>query len=231
MYFQKFPVTYYTLDDRNSVQVVTNITLRNVISEEIKNNFAIFDEYDIKEGETPEIVSDKFYNTPLYHWIILHINEILDPRYNWPLSQNDLNKHVEQKYVDVNAPHHYENGNGVTVNGNVYLNSSTAFVNFGPGDVISNNTNIGTGFITSKISDSNVVVKITGGGFITGDQVKLSNNANVSATITSVSIIDGIPVTNYTYEELLNESRRRIKILKPQYLDSLVQEFTSKITT
>lgn len=229
MYFQKFPITYYSLDDLNSVQVVTNITLRNTISNEIKNNFAVFDEYDIKEGETPELVADKFYNNPSYHWVILHMNEVLDPRYNWPLSQNDLNKHVEQKYASINATHHYEDSNGVTINGNVYLNSSAAFVNFSAGDVVRNNTNIGIGYVVSKISSSNVVVKVTDGGFISGDQIQMSNDANVQATISSVSIIEGTPVTNYTYEEQLNESRRRIKILKPQYLDSLDQEFTTKI--
>lgn len=231
MYFQKFPVTYYSLDDRSTVQVVTNITLRNVIGDEIKNNFAVFDEYDIKEGETPELVADKFYSNPSYHWVVLHMNDILDPRYGWLLSQNDLNKYVEQKYNNINAPHHYEDGNGVNINGNVYLNSGSAFVNISAGDVVLNNTNVGLGVVTSKISDSTIIVTVTNGGFIAGDQLLLGSNANVSTTITSTSIIEGTPITNYEYEDAINESKRRIKILKPQYLDSLDQEFTSKIIT
>ena len=54
MYFKSFPYTYYSLDDASTVQVVTNITSRAVLSDEVKNNLSLYDEYDIKDGETPE---------------------------------------------------------------------------------------------------------------------------------------------------------------------------------
>ena len=60
MYFEYFPQTLYTLDDGTTVKVVTNIFLRNVINDEIKNNLSLFDEYDVIDGESPEIVSNKF---------------------------------------------------------------------------------------------------------------------------------------------------------------------------
>ena len=63
MYFENFPLTYYSCyDDLSNVKIVTNITNRVKISEEAKNKLALFDEYDIRDGETPEIVADKFYN-------------------------------------------------------------------------------------------------------------------------------------------------------------------------
>ena len=80
MYFDKLPVTYYTLDDARSVQLVRNIFLRVIITDEIKNNYSVYDEYDIQDGETPEILSSKIYGNSEYHWLILHMNEIIDPR-------------------------------------------------------------------------------------------------------------------------------------------------------
>ena len=65
MYFKSFPYTYYSLDDTSTVQVVTNITTRVTLSEEVKNNLALFDEYDIKDGETPELIADKLVSTSL----------------------------------------------------------------------------------------------------------------------------------------------------------------------
>jgi hypothetical protein len=49
-------------------------------------------------------------------------------------------------------------------------------------------------------------------------------------TVTDTSIISGTAVTNYLYEERLNESKRRINILKPQYVQSVIKEFDSKIS-
>lgn len=229
MYFQKFPTTYYTLDDRSTVQVVTNILLRNVIEDSVKNNYSIYDEYDVKDGETPEIVADKFYDNPQYHWIVLHMNDIIDPRFDWVLPYNSLVKYCEGKYNDINAVHHYEDGNGYTVPGNLYLSSNVEFANFNHGDVITNNTNTGIGYVTSVINESNVVVTVTSGGFVDGDVMVLYSNSSIRANITGTSAISGTAVTNLSYEEDLNEAKRRIKVLKPVYVDSLVNEFTRNI--
>jgi hypothetical protein len=229
MYFKSFPYTYYSLDDASTVQVVTNITTRVALSEEVKNNLGLYDEYDVKDGETPELLADKFYGNPEQHWLILHYNEIIDPRFDWPLDTNNLNRYVASKYANVNAVHHYEDANGNYANGNVYLISSSDFSEFNVNDAITNTTNVGTGYITQKISSSNVRVTVTTGGFISGDRIKNTSNTNSSANITSTVVISGTPVTNYTYEDDINESKRRIKLLKASYVDAVVNDFKKKL--
>ena len=229
MYFKSFPYTYYSLDDASTVQVVTNITTRVVLSEEVKNNLSLYDEYDIKDGETPELLADKFYGNPEQHWLILHYNEIIDPRFDWPLDTNNLNRQVASKYTNINAVHHYEDANGNYTNGNVYLISNSDFSEFNVNDVITNNTNTGTGYITQKISSSNVRVTITTGGFISGDCIKNTSNTSSSANIISTVVLSGTPITNYTYEDGINESKRRIKILKASYVDAVVNDFKKKL--
>ena len=229
MYFKSFPFTFYTLDNTTTVQVVTNITNRTNISDEVKQNLSLFDEYDIKDGETPELLADKFYNNPELHWLILHYNDIIDPRFDWPLDTNNLSRYTAGKYANVTGIHHYEDASGNYSNGNVYLISSNAFSNFNVSDAVSNNTNIGTGYITLKNSSSNVLVTVTTGGFISGDQIKKSSNSLVNANITSTVTISGTPVTNYTYEDTVNESKRRIKILKASYVDAIVTDFKKKL--
>jgi len=98
MYFRSFPKIIYSLDDLTSVQVVTDITRRIGFIQEFIQNNSSYDLYDIKDGESPEIVSDLFYGTPLYHWIIMHANDIVDPRFDWPLSQENLKSFCIQKY-------------------------------------------------------------------------------------------------------------------------------------
>jgi len=231
MYFKTFPYTYYSLDDVATTQIVTNISLRVRLSDELKNNFSLFDKYDIKDGETPEILADKFYSNPQLHWIILHTNDILDPRFDWPLTTNNLVLFAQGKYNNVNAPHHYVDANSIITNANVYLNSSSQFTNFNNNDVIVNVTNNGTGVITKLQSYSNIIVTVTDGGFITGDKITLSSNANANANITSTSIISGTPVTNLQYENTLNDTKRKINILKNQYIDSVINDFKIKLSS
>ena len=83
MYFRSFPVTYYTNDDKSTVQILQNLLLRNVVDQEIKDNFSLFDEYDIKDGDTPEILAFNLYGDSNLHRLILHYNENLDPRFDW----------------------------------------------------------------------------------------------------------------------------------------------------
>jgi hypothetical protein len=229
MYFKSFPYTYYSLDNTTTVQVVTNITNRVALSDEVKNNLGLYDEYDIKDGETPELVADKFYKNSELHWLVLHYNEIIDPRFDWPLDTNNLNRYVGSKYADVNAVHHFEDSNGNYTNGNAYILSSNAFTNFSVNDAIINNTNNGIGYITQKISSSNVRITITTGGFKTGDQILKSSNTSNRANITSTIILSGTPVTNFTFEDEINESKRRIKILKASYVDAVVNDFKKKL--
>ena len=229
MYFKSFPYTLYSLDDISTVQVVTNITNRVSLSDEVKTNLSLYDEYDIRDGDTPELVADRFYSNPELHWLILHYNEIIDPRFDWPLDTNNLNRQVASKYANVNGIHHYEDANGNYVNGNVYLISSSDFTEFDIDDVITNITNTGTGYITQKNSSSNVRVTVTTGGFISGDRIRNISNTSSSANLTSTVLLSGTPVTNYTYEDEVNESKRKIKILKNSYVDAIVSDFKKKL--
>jgi len=229
MYFKSFPYTFYSLDDTSTVQVVTNITTRVTLSEEVKTNLGLFDEYDIRDGETPELVANKFYNNSELHWLVLHYNDIIDPRFDWPMDTNNLNRYVAGKYTDANATHHFEDASGNYTNGNAYILSSNAFTNFSVNDAITNNTNNGVGYITQKNSSSNVRITITTGGFKTGDQILKASNTTNRANITSTVILSGTPVTNFAYEDEVNESKRRIKILKASYIDAIVNDFKKKL--
>lgn len=231
MYFQKFPLTFYTLDDNKTVDIVRNVFLRAVFTEELKNNYSLYDEYDIIDGETPEIVAHKIYGNSNLHWIILLLNDILDPRYDWILSQDNLFEYVKSKYGEqnANAIHHYENAAGDTVNGNVTI-TANLFTNINAGSVLYNNSNNGVGVVTSKPNSSTIIVLTTEGGFVAGDVVSNNISGRNGITITTTQPLPStIPVTNFVYEDRQNETRRRIKLPKPQYVQQIINDFESKM--
>jgi hypothetical protein len=106
-YFLRFPLLRYT--SNNTVTITSDVLKRVAVNQKTKENLVLFDEYDIQEGETPETVSYKFYETTDYHWVILIVNDILDPRYGWPLKGDELYEYTAAKYGsgNVNAVHHY----------------------------------------------------------------------------------------------------------------------------
>lgn len=97
-YFSDFPRIAYTLDDFRSEQIVTDVLRRVVFTKEFKENVSYFQEYFVIHGETPEQVSHRFYGTTQLHWLILLVNEVIDPRFEWPTSEENLLRITEEKY-------------------------------------------------------------------------------------------------------------------------------------
>jgi hypothetical protein len=108
-YFNRFPLLAYAANNNAVVNIVSDVLRRVTVDKKTKENLVIFDEYDIQDGETPELVSYKFYDTTDYHWVILIVNDILDPRFAWPLTDEQLYTYTANKYgtANVNATKHY----------------------------------------------------------------------------------------------------------------------------
>jgi hypothetical protein len=114
MYFEKFPQIVYSLDNGTTNFVITDIFRRVIAKTESLTTATAYDDYDIQDGDTPEIVSDKVYNTVDLYWTILIANQILDPRWDWPVASNALSQYITDKYGvgNENGIHHYVNTDG-----------------------------------------------------------------------------------------------------------------------
>ena len=115
-YFDNFPIISYDATGDKNFKQMRDITTRIKFKTAIQNNSALFAKYNVKDGETPEAIAYREYGDTNLHWIVLVFNDILDPRYDWPLSQRDLNKFVKDKYTDPDGEHHREiaQSSGVT---------------------------------------------------------------------------------------------------------------------
>ena len=107
-YFTYFPKMYYDAVGNNNPKLVTNILKRVKVRDGIKNDVSLFDKYQVKFGESPEIVSYRLYDTVDYYWTILLMNNIRDRFYEWPLSEQQFEEYVNAKYTNPLGIHHYE---------------------------------------------------------------------------------------------------------------------------
>ena len=108
MFFSRFPKIAYDILGDNNFKLVTDILRRIKIRSAIKDNTSLIDKYDVKSGETPETVAYKIYGDAKYHWVVLMMNEVTDRYYDWPLSEQDFESYVKDKYTNPGAVHHYE---------------------------------------------------------------------------------------------------------------------------
>ena len=108
------PKIYYDSAGIGQPKIVTNLMRRVGLRAKVKTNTMLFDTYKVKEGETPEIIAHKLYGDSELHWIIMLVNNIIDRYHDWPMSTNQFNSYLNQKYVDadgnpdMSGVHHYE---------------------------------------------------------------------------------------------------------------------------
>lgn len=111
-YFKNFPTVNYDIKKNDKLQVLTNLTLRFRIQEALQNKVTVMYDYNVKDGERPDIIADKYYKDSTLDWVILLVNNIIDPHFEWPLDSLSFDSFIREKYGSVaNAQsqvHHYE---------------------------------------------------------------------------------------------------------------------------
>ena len=121
-----------SVNGSSRLTIVKDITHNIRFRKEILENITLYDEYDIIDGETPEIIAEKIYGNSQYHWIIMLLNERYDYITDFPLTYPELVSHTEQRYGvgNVNGIHHYLDFNGNRVDSSI---SAVTMTDFGSG--------------------------------------------------------------------------------------------------
>ena len=190
-------------------QSITNIFFRvNFIKEALSDGAAYF-LYDVTDSDTPEILAEKVYKNPDAYWMITYANDIYDPQYDWPLNYIAFNNYIEGKYGSVaNAKttfHHYEK-----VIERDYLGDVTVF-----------KYQINEASITANALSEYVYYDTYNS--LPAEQEVITINIGTGGTIIQTTYRNR--VTNYDYEEELNNSKRAIKIIRQEYYSRIQQEF------
>jgi hypothetical protein len=161
-------ISFSATASNRKTMLMTDITHNVRFRKEILQNISLYDQYDIRDGETPEIIAEKVYGSPSYHWVIMLANQRYDYVNDWPLSTHNLEDHITLKYGVGNEydTHHYVDSAGYIVN---------------------------------------------------------SDNLNLNEQL------DAYPVSNYEYEDNLNESKRRINLISKELLNTILKNYKDLI--
>ena len=114
-YFNRLPNLEYpsllkTRRTNSDTIRVKNLFRRVKIREDLFSNLTEFDKYQIHGDDRPDTVAEEIYGNPNLDWVILMSNNIIDLKNEWPMTQYDLNMHLDDKYTpeQLGDIHHYE---------------------------------------------------------------------------------------------------------------------------
>jgi hypothetical protein len=185
--------------------------------------------YTIKTGDTPRSLSYYLYGSERYEWLIYCMNSIVNPYYDWPLSEDSFYEYINSKYLN---------------NKCLFLGLDTFVNNFKVGDVITSGN--ATATITAwdrtlcKITIKNVVGTFQVNSVVTSNTssgtikriIDRAESALHHFETENKIILDPYvgylqsyissqneqyAITNLQYEERLNDEKRQIYIIKPEY--------------
>ena len=215
-YFSYFPNIEYVsrTTDRSSAEeyiTVKNIFRRAKIRNDFYNVATAFEDYMIIANERPDQVAEAVYGDPRYDWVVLTANNITNMREQWPLNAQDFQNYILEKYKTESALeeiHHY-----IT---EISIDSRKRIV-------VPEGLRVDSNF-NSQYLDQSTRVEIDYGGTL-NDIATVDNVGTVRDSNGNIVTHDNIlAVTNYEYEENLNDAKRRIKILKEDYLDVVIND-------
>ena len=104
-YFRNLPKIKYDINgaEPNKFLNVTNIMKRISFKPSVIEDISDSDPYRVKDGERPDIISFQKYGSVAYAYLIMLINDIYDPLFDWPLSAQQFEKYLINKYGSVTA--------------------------------------------------------------------------------------------------------------------------------
>jgi hypothetical protein len=91
-YFEKFEQIRY------ANTTVRNLTQRTAFLSTVYNNPVFYYPYDIREGERPDMIADRYYSDQYMSWLLYLSNNIIDPYHDWYVDQTTFEAFIIKKY-------------------------------------------------------------------------------------------------------------------------------------
>jgi hypothetical protein len=108
-YFDTLPKIIQTNNGKSTIY--TNLMTRISVTSDLLDNPVNYYDYDIQDGDTPEIIAHKYYGDIYRYWVVMFANQYLDPQWDWPMDGKLFQQYMQEKYTQVNPKnivHHYE---------------------------------------------------------------------------------------------------------------------------
>lgn len=249
-FFQGFPTILYDVNGDGKPIEATNIFRSVRLKPETRDNMLLYTSYVIQDGERPDHVSMKLYNSSDYYWTFFMVNENLVNIFSdWPLSTLELENAINVKYA----------GEVLTVDRIININN-TQVINdmsnsFIQGEIIKGAQSYAEAKILEKDINTGVIKIEPISGIFRDDEAIIGQTSKDIISISGQRLYkevvhhyedtDGnvvgkynangtlntnaFPISNEEHERQVNENKSTIQVIKPQYIAKVASEFFNQI--
>ena len=239
---------HFTRDGTNNPIVTANIMRRFGIRAEIKNNADFYYMYHTGETDTPEILAHKLYGDANLWWIVMMANDIVDPNYDWPLSNAKFDRWLAKKYPGEafflwTISGNFEAGETVSSPSSAEREvhkwdrtyqrlevmpetDDTGY--WAIGNIVTGQSSGATGILSRRVQQNiDALHHFSEDGSSDSDWVDPWDPTENYLNGYINSSIDTYAVTNYSHHYNKNEAKREIKLIKPEYINAIIEHAES----
>ena len=231
MYFKNIKNVAIDVDGSGNVDILKNLTAKAKVSDALIDNAGFYQTVEVIDGERPDHLSQRLYGSDKYHWTFLLLNpQIKNIWDDWPMKYSQLVEYCTNKYQYLAADTDDDLNNKFILNETVQGQVSSAL-----GKVKEIHVNMG--YV--------VIEKTTGTFTVTGETITgLNSQDSISAgfvksqTYAPHHHVDDSTgewvkrrtagTTAYTYidyESAVTEQNRNVKVIKPEHIRPIANQF------
>jgi hypothetical protein len=231
MYFKNIQNVIIDIDGSNNLDKLKNLTAKAKVSNALINNAGFYQTVEVIDGERPDHLSQRLYNTDEYHWTFLllntHLKNIWD---DWPMKYSQLVEYCTEKYQYLAADTDDDLNDKFTL-GEVVTGS----VSNATGTLKEIHVNMGY-LVIEKLTNTFAVTGETINGVSSADSVTCNfiksqayaphHHIDDSTSAWVTRRLAGTSAFTYIdYESAVTEQNRNLKVIKPEHISSVAREF------
>lgn len=232
-YFKFFPKIRYRFGDEVTSNISNNLSVYIDLLDTIKDEISFYLPYEILDGDRPDIVSQKLYGTPDYHWTLYLLNDDLREQ-GWPMTEQEIEAKAESVYPN-----------------RVLITEDEIAEYFLPGRTVTGEDTGNTGTILKRNLDLGQLFVESSGTYDDTERVSVTVGDEVYTVTLKSEIVEYNAVHHYensageyvdidpynqsttglipiTYKNRLisiNEGLKSINVIKPSSIETVVSEY------
>ena len=231
MYFKNIKNIVIDIDGSGNLDVLKNLTAKAKISDALINNAGFYQTIEVIDGERPDHLSQRLYNTEDFHWTFLLLNpQIKNIWDDWPMKYSQLVEYCTEKYQYLAADTDDDLNNkfiiGETVTGSV----SSAIgilkeIHVNMGYLVIEKTS-GTFTITGETISGINSQDSAACNFIKSQAYAPHHHIDDSTAAWVPRRLAGTTAFTYIdYESAVTEQNRNLKVIKPEHIENIANQF------
>ena len=233
MYFKNIKNAAIDIDGSNNKDVLKNLTAKAKVSDALINSTGFYQTMEIQDGERPDHLSRRLYNTEDFHWTFFLLNpQIKNIWDDWPMKYSQLVEYCENKYQYLAADTDDDLNDKFTLGETV-----TGSVSNATGTLKEIHVNMGY-LVIEKISGTFTITGETINGVSSVDSVTCNfiksqayaphHHVDDSTSAWVPRRLAGTtPYTYIDYESAVTEQNRNLKVIKPEFIEQVARQFTN----